>query len=73
METRPGAQEYWLDGRRLEVSDERTSWWVRFEGREIEAPHLDKALVTLLNVPTHIALKYALAIFNSEPGSDISL
>ena len=73
MGARSGAYGYWLDGRWLEVSDERTSWWVRFDGRELEAPHLDRALAMLLNVPTHIALKYALAIFNSEPGSDISL
>ena len=67
-----GWQEFLLYGRTLHVRQEEDGWRLRLDGREVTAVHLDKACAELLNVPSHMALRLALAILDRPPGSEIS-
>lgn len=64
-------QMFKLYGRELHVHQERECWRLRLDEREATAQHLDRAVAELLNVPSHMALRLALAILNSEPGAEI--
>lgn len=65
-------QEFLLYGRTLRVRQEPDCWRLRLDGREATAVHLDRALAELLNVPSHMALRLALAILNGPPRSEIA-
>lgn len=64
---------YRLNGQVLEVLEEAGCWRLRRAGREVSAKHLDHAVARLLNVPSHVAVKLALAILNAAPGDDVTL
>lgn len=65
-------QTFRLYGRALHVRQEGDRWRLRLDEREAVAPHLDHAVAELLKVPSHMALRLALAILNAEPGAEIA-
>lgn len=65
-------ETFQLYGRTLHVRYADDRWHLRLDEREVSAAHLDHAVAELLHVPSHMALKLALAILNGPPGSAIA-
>ena len=67
-----GWQSFLLYGRPLLVRQDRDRWRLRLDGREASGVHLDHVLAELLDVPSQMGLRLALALLSAPPGSELA-
>jgi hypothetical protein len=67
-----GWQSFLLYGRPLLVRQDRDRWRLRLDGREASGVHLDHLLAELLDVPSQMGLRLALALLSAPPGSELA-